>query len=582
VGTNTTQAASTAFVKANAGDKYKTTSSTAWTISKTTWAFTVEPGLSYTPTQDVTVSYDVANHAHGTVVSYSGTNLVIEFHNTTGSGTFSSWLINVGGFTEASGNLLAVNNLNDVASVSAALANLGGRPLTSIVPLVYGGTGATSAQAALNALSGGVGNGLFLGGDGTNVALKAIASSDLPASGVLAGSVGSSMEIPVLSVDAKGRVLSLGTAPVPTLALTTVAPAALATAASPGISVEAARADHVHAIPATTLAGEVVGSGVGSVTTALSTTGVSAGAYGGTGAIPVLTVDDKGRITAASTVAPTTTLSGDATGSGVGDVTVTLTTTGVSALTYGSSSAIPVLTVDAKGRITAASTAAALALATSAPSALATAAAIGISTRAARADHVHVIPTTTLTGDATGSGVGSFAVTLATTGVAALTYGSTAAIPVLTVDAKGRITAASTVAPLALTATAAAALGTSALAGISTQAARADHVHQIPFPAINSTASTAYTLNLNDNNDTVQFTAATAVTVTIPTNATAAFPIGSQILLLQYGAGQLTVGGAGVTIRSSGGKLKSGAQYAIMTLLKIGTDEWVLGGDIVA
>jgi hypothetical protein len=438
-GTSNTQLATTAFVQANKGDKYRTTSATTWTIAKNTWSFTVPAGLAYTPTQDVTVVYNAGNHAHGTVVSYVNTTLEINFHKTTGSGTYSDWTINVGGFTESHGALLAANNLSDVANPANALANIGGVSTSAIIPVLRGGTGSTSAQEALNVLSGGVGSGLFLGGNGANVLLKAIASSDLPASGVLAGSAGSSMEIPVISVDAKGRVLSLGTAPVPTLALTTVAPAALATAASPGISVEAARADHVH-----------------------------------------------------------------------------------------------------------------------------------------------VIPTTTLTGDAAGSGVGSVAVTLATTGVLALTYGSTAAIPVLTVDAKGRITAASTVAPLALTTATAAALGTSALAGISTQAARADHVHQIPFPAINSTASTAYTLNLNDNNDTVQFTAATAVTVTIPTNATAAFPVGSQILLLQYGAGQLTVGGAGVTIRSSGGKLKSGAQYAIMTLLKIATDEWVLGGDIVA
>lgn len=528
-GTNTTQAASTAFVQANKGDSYRTTSNTIWNIQPGITTFVVSPGLSYTPTQDVTIAYDANNHAHGTVVSYSGVNLVVDVHQKTGSGTYSSWLINIGGMSDPAGVLLSVNNLSDVASPSAALANIGGVSSTAVISVLRGGTGSTSAQSALNVLAGTVTAGQFLGGDGTNIILRAIASSDLPASGVLAGQYGSSAAIPVITLDSKGRVSAIATQQIQAgISLTTLPAAALSTEAISGISPEAARADHTHAIPTTALSGDVLGTGQGSVLTALTTTGVSAGAYGGSAAIPVLTVDAKGRVTAASTVA------------------------------------LP----------------AGLGLTTQPAAALQTAALAGISAEAARADHVHQTPTTTLTGDATGSGAGSVAVTLETTGVAANTYGSTAAIPVLTIDAKGRITLASTASALRLGTTSPAALGTSAAVGISTLAARLDHVHQIPFPAINSTASTAYTLTLADNNDTVQFTAATAVAVTIPTNATAAFPIGSQILLLQYGAGQLTVGGAGVTIRSSGGKLKSAVQYSLMTLLKIGTDEWVLGGDI--
>ncbi|MHA8094506.1 beta strand repeat-containing protein [Aquirufa lenticrescens] len=53
--------------------------------------------------------------------------------------------------------------------------------------------------------------------------------------------------------------------------------------------------------------------------------------------------------------------------------------------------------------------------------------------------------TTTLTGDVTGAGNGSFATTLAASGVNSGTYGSSTAIPVLTVDTKGRVTSASTV-----------------------------------------------------------------------------------------------------------------------------------------
>ena len=45
----------------------------------------------------------------------------------------------------------------------------------------YGGTGQTTQQAALNALAGAVTNKYYLKGDGTNVAMAAIASADLPA-----------------------------------------------------------------------------------------------------------------------------------------------------------------------------------------------------------------------------------------------------------------------------------------------------------------------------------------------------------------------------------------------------------------
>lgn len=51
--------------------------------------------------------------------------------------------------------------------------------------------------------------------------------------------------------------------------------------------------------------------------------------------------------------------------------------------------------------------------------------------------------TTTLTGDVTGSGTSSISTTLANSGVTAATYGSSSSIPVIAVDAKGRITSAS-------------------------------------------------------------------------------------------------------------------------------------------
>jgi hypothetical protein len=75
---------------------------------------------------------------------------------------------------------------------------------------------------------------------------------------------------------------------------------------------------------------------------------------------------------------------------------------------------------------------------------------------------------------------------------------------------------------------------------------------------------------------------AAAITLTVPTNATTAFPTGTQIDLLQTGAGTVTVGGAGVTLQSNGTKLKLNGQYAAATLIKRATDTWVLIGNTSA
>lgn len=53
--------------------------------------------------------------------------------------------------------------------------------VTGIVGFANGGTSASTRQAAINALAGGVTAGQFLRGDGTNVSMTAIQSSDVSA-----------------------------------------------------------------------------------------------------------------------------------------------------------------------------------------------------------------------------------------------------------------------------------------------------------------------------------------------------------------------------------------------------------------
>jgi hypothetical protein len=98
----------------------------------------------------------------------------------------------------------------------------------------------------------------------------------------------------------------------------------------------------------------------------------------------------------------------------------------------------------------------------------------------------------------------------------------------------------------------------------------------------NAQTGTTYTLALSDAGKMVTLTNASPITLTIPTNATIAFPTNTRIDILQYGAGQVTVGGAGVTINSSGSKLKLTGQYSGASLWKKATDTWVLIGDIAS
>lgn len=125
--------------------------------------------------------------------------------------------------------------------------------LAGTLAVANGGTGATTAQGALNTLSGTVANGSYLRGNGTNVVMSAIQSTDVPTlnqnttgsagtlttartisatgdatwsisfngganataaltltnSGVTANTYGSASEVPVFTVDAKGRITSV-------------------------------------------------------------------------------------------------------------------------------------------------------------------------------------------------------------------------------------------------------------------------------------------------------------------------------------------------------------------------------------
>jgi hypothetical protein len=102
-----------------------------------------------------------------------------------------------------------------------------------------------------------------------------------------------------------------------------------------------------------------------------------------------------------------------------------------------------------------------------------------------------------------------------------------------------------------------------------------------------SFSANAYTLVAGDAGKLLLASnGATAGTVNVPTNGSVAFATGTQITILQTGAGQLTISAttpATTTINSTGATAaspKCRAQYSAITLIKTATDTWYAMGDI--
>lgn len=100
---------------------------------------------------------------------------------------------------------------------------------------------------------------------------------------------------------------------------------------------------------------------------------------------------------------------------------------------------------------------------------------------------------------------------------------------------------------------------------------------------INAQTGTTYTLTLTDAGGLITLTNSSAITVTVPTNASVAFPVGTQIGLMQTGAGQVTLAGAsGVTVNSYNSALKIAGNGGLAVLVKTATNTWQVAGALVS
>jgi len=92
----------------------------------------------------------------------------------------------------------------------------------------------------------------------------------------------------------------------------------------------------------------------------------------------------------------------------------------------------------------------------------------------------------------------------------------------------------------------------------------------------------SYTLILANRDQMVEMNVGSANTLTVPTNSSVAFPVGTRIHVVQTGSGQTTITPAGgVTVNGTPG-LKTRAQWSAVTLVKRATDTWVAFGDLTA
>jgi hypothetical protein len=181
-------------------DRYKTTSTTSNSVSNGSKNFTVDLNLSYIPLQEILVVYNPANHMHGEVTSYDSATgaLVVDIKTHTGSGTYTSWVLNLDGTPVDA--ITGSGTVNEISYFTAGrvIASLPVATYPSLTELSYV-KGVTSAiQTQINGKQDTLSS-------GTNI--KTINSASILGSGNLA----TPFELVVAASD-EGTALTTGTA----------------------------------------------------------------------------------------------------------------------------------------------------------------------------------------------------------------------------------------------------------------------------------------------------------------------------------------------------------------------------------
>ena len=103
-----------------------------------------------------------------------------------------------------------------------------------------------------------------------------------------------------------------------------------------------------------------------------------------------------------------------------------------------------------------------------------------------------------------------------------------------------------------------------------------------PLAGVSQQTGTSYSFVLGDANTLVECSNASAIALTVPPNASVAYPVGTTLNWAQGGAGQVTLTpGAGVTLQKAASlTLKTTEQHSVATAVKVGTNTWRVFGDL--
>ena len=154
-------------------DRYKTSSTTSNSVSNGSKNFTIDLNLSYIPLQEILVVFNPANHMHGEVTSYNAATgaLVVNIKTHTGSGTYTSWVLNLDGTPVDA--ITGSGTTNEIAYFTAAriIASLPVATYPSLTELSYV-KGVTSAiQTQINGKQATITPAAITKVDDTNVTL---------------------------------------------------------------------------------------------------------------------------------------------------------------------------------------------------------------------------------------------------------------------------------------------------------------------------------------------------------------------------------------------------------------------------
>jgi hypothetical protein len=135
------------------GDRYQTTSASTFTLG-TGGTITIGTGLAYTTAQDILIAYDISNHQVSMITSYNPATGVLVFgapSELVGSGTYSSWGVNLNGAAGGNGTN-GTSGINGSSGTSGVNGPQGVQGIQGVAG--SNGTSGTSGSSGTSGTSG--------------------------------------------------------------------------------------------------------------------------------------------------------------------------------------------------------------------------------------------------------------------------------------------------------------------------------------------------------------------------------------------------------------------------------------------